>query len=198
MEDGAMFDTPQEEINEMLVSMGPLTIGDDSLTIQNYPFEPSIAYQQAIFRAAEIEDIDIKSSPPTIKINNELIFLDAGKKDELQKFATTNNIKTVERPPIWAWILEPFLDTEFTAETDRRLTKLLAEYSLTTDQVKMLREEVKTQMLKYNFDTMIWEWVSLGTLDVLKAMRPKYDKEQFNDFYQRVMKIALLSKTTGK
>ena len=191
-----MFSTSKSEVKELLVSMGQLTIGDDFLKIENYPFEPSIAYRQTIFKTDQIDDIDFKSYPPTFRIGNELIFLTAQRKVELEEFAKKNNIKTVERPMIWGWILEPFLDTEFTTETDQRLKKLLENYGLTNDQVKSLRAEVETQMLKYNFDTMLWEWGGLDAPDVLRAMRTKYKKDEYEDFYRRVMEIALLTKKT--
>jgi hypothetical protein len=194
----AMFSTSKTEVKELLVSMGQLTIGDDFLKIENYPFEPSIAYKQTIFKTNQIDDIDSKSYPPTFRVGNELIFLTSEKKIELGEFATKNNIKTVERSWIWDWILEPFLDTEFTNETDQRLTKLLESYGLTKDQVKSLRAEVETQMLKYNFDTMLWEWGGFGASDVLKAMRTKYKKGEYEDFYRRVMEIALLIKKTDE
>jgi hypothetical protein len=190
----AMFSTSKTEVSELLVSMGQLTIGGAFIKIENYPFEPSIAYKQTIFKTDQIDNIDFKSYPPTFKTGDELIFLTAERKVELEEFATKNNIKTVERPWIWSWILEPFLDTEFTTETDQKLRKLLEDYGLTSDQVKSLREEVKTQMLKYNFDTMLWEWGGLDASDVLRAMRTKYDKHEFEDFYKRVMTIALLIK----
>ena len=193
-----MFSTSKSEVKELLVSMGQLTIGDNFLKIENYPFEPSIAYRQTIFKTDQIDDIDYKSYPPTIRIGDELIFLTREKKDELEEFAKRNNIKTVERAMIWGWILEPFLDTEFTLETDQRLSKLLGDYGLTTDQIKLLRTEVEIQMLKYNFDTMLWEWGGFDALDVLKAMRTKYSKDEYQDFYKRVMKIALLTKKTGE
>lgn len=107
---------------------------------------------------------------------------------DLQK---NNNIKTIERPPVWSWILEPFLDTEYTIDTDQRMIQFLAEHGLTADQVKSLRDEVEVQMLKYNFDTMIWEWGMFDASDVLCAMRTKYNRDEFDDFYKRVMKIAL-------
>lgn len=191
-----MFSTSKSELKELLVSNGQLTIGIDFLKIENYPFEPSIAYEKTIFKADQIEDIDSKSYPPTIRIGDELIFLTREKKDELEEFAKRNDIKTVERPMIWSWILEPFLDTDFTTETNERLTKLLDSYDLTTDKVNSLRKEVETQMLKYNFDTMLWEWCGFDTLDVLKAMRTKYNKDEFKDFYRRVMEISLLTKKT--
>lgn len=193
-----MFSTSKSEVKELLVSYGQLTIGDDYLKIENYPFEPSIAYGQNIFKTNQIDNIDLKSYPPTFRVGNELIYLTSEKKVELEEFATRNNIKTIERPMIWGWILEPFLDTEFTTETDQRLTKLLENYGLTANQVKSLREEVETQMLKYNFDTMLWEWGGFDALDVLKAMRTKYKKEEFDNFYRRVMEIALLTKKTNE
>lgn len=193
-----MFSTSKSEVKELLVPMGQLTIGDDFLEIENYPFEPSIAYRQTIFKKDQIDDIDHNSYSPTIRIDEELIFLTREKKNELEEFAKRNNIKTVERPMIWGWILKPFLDTEYTADTDQRLTKLLESYGLTTDRVKTLRAEVETQMLKYNFDTMLWEWVGFDASDVLRAMRTKYNKDEFKDFYKRVMKIALLTKNTDE
>jgi hypothetical protein len=189
-----MFSTSMAEVKELFVSMGELTIGDDFLKIENYPFEPSIAFKQATFSLDRIDDIDFKSFPPTIRIKCELIFLTAEKKAELENFAIKNNIKTVERPRVWEWILEPFLDTEFTTVTEQRLTNLLEHYGITTQNVNDLRTEVETQMLKYNFDTMLWEWGALGASDVLRAMRTKYNNEEFRDFYKRVVAIALLTK----
>lgn len=193
-----MFSTSKSEVKELLVSTGQLTIGADFLKIENYLFEPSIAYGQKIFKPDQIDDIDSKSYPPTIRVGDELIFLPREKKDELEEFAKRNNIQTIERPMIWCWILEPFLDTEFTTETDERLTKLLDSYGLTIDKVKSLRTEVETQMLKYNFDTMLWEWGGFDASDVLRAMRTKYDKDEFKDFYRRVMEITLLTKKTDE
>ncbi|MCZ8198680.1 MAG: hypothetical protein O9267_13835 [Flavobacterium sp.] len=193
-----MFSTSKSEVKELLVSTGQLTIGDDFLKIENYPFEPSIAYRQNIIKTYQIDDIDYKSYPPTFRVGNELIYLTSEKKVELEAFAKKNNIMTIERPMIWGWILEPFLDTEFTTETDERLTKLLKSYGMTTDKVKSLRTEVETQMLKYNFDTMLWEWGGFDASDVLRSMRTKYNKDEFEDFYRRVMEIALLTKKTDE
>jgi len=49
-------------------------------------------------------------------------------------------------------------------------------------------------MIKYNFDTMLWEWVDLDLFDVLRAMRVKYDAAEFNKFYWEAMRIALRPK----
>ncbi|MDX2279165.1 MAG: hypothetical protein NW218_06230 [Saprospiraceae bacterium] len=160
----------------------------------NYPFEPSIAFKQATFTAAEIDNIDPTGYPPTIKIRDELLFVRATQQDALKKFAADNNLTTVDRPDLWSWILEPFLDTEFTDETDNRLKIRLAEYGLTEEIVISLRQAVGTQMVKYNFDTMLWDWTHLGAFDVLSAMSTKYNKAAYQDFYKNVMRIALMNK----
>ena len=201
-----MFSTPKAELKELLISLGKVTIGDDFIKIENYPFEPSVAFgahqgwlwskmgrsRQAVFRADQIDDIDCKFNP-AIRMNDELISLPDTMKSELKNFAQRNGIKTVERLSVWSWILEPFLDTEYTNETDQRCTRMLENCGLTADQVQSLRKEIETQMLKYNFDTMLWEWCFLGLDDVLRAMRTKYNRDEFRDFYKRAMSIALLA-----
>ncbi|MBN8678954.1 MAG: hypothetical protein J0M29_12070 [Chitinophagales bacterium] len=187
-----MFSASKQEVKEMLVSLGQVEIGGDFIKIENYPFEPSIAFRQSIIKAEHIEDIDCKSYPATLRVGDDLIFLSRENIEELEAFAKRNKIELVERPPIWGWILEPFLDTEFTAEANEATIKLLNSYGLTTDQIRSLRAEVETQMLKYNFDTMLWEWGGFDASDVLRAMRTKYKKDQFEDFYKRVMQIACM------
>ena len=177
----------------MLVSIGELTVGNDFLTIEGYPFEPSIAYRQPTIKASEIDEIDSLSFPPTIKVGNELIFLTREKVKELEAFALRNHINIVPRPAIWSWILEPFLDTEYTPEAEEKAMEFLGNFGLTAEQIKSLRSEVEAQMISYNFDTMLWEWIGFDTSDVLKAMRPAYSRDAYRDFYKRVMDIALLS-----
>lgn len=189
-----MFSTSKGEVHELLVDMGEAAFDDNTITFINYPFEPSIVYKEATLNASSIDDIDTTGHPPTVKTGNELIFVGAKQRNELIKFATDNAIKTVKREDIWSWILEPFLDTEYTNETNNALNKLLAEYGLNEKSVCSLRQEVKIQMLKYNFDTMLWDWVNLNAPDVLRAMRTKYNTEEYRKFYRKVMDIALLTK----
>jgi hypothetical protein len=192
-----MFTTSNEEIHEMLVDRGEVTIECGSINVSNYPFKPSIITRQPKILAKDVLNIDITAAPPTIRIGDELIFISRNKKEQLWEFASLNQIRIVKRPDIWDWLLEPFLDTEYTDQTHQRLNALLVTYGLTEDRVAAIRQEVKTQMLKYNFDTMLWNWVHLGAVDVLCAMRPKYNTEQYEDFYQRVMDIALLPDKEG-
>jgi hypothetical protein len=181
----------QKEIAALLIPIGDIQIGEDFIEVQNYPFEPSVAHRHAVFQAAQIEDLDLQSHPPTLRIGGELVFVSAEYKIGLQEFALRNGLKIVERPHLWEWILEPFLDTEYTPEETQRLEALLTDHGLSPESVHALRTEVESQMLKYNFDTMLWEWVLLDLCDVLRAMRTKYNVAEYRDFYKRAMAVAL-------
>ena len=186
-----MESSPKDELKEMLAPTGDVIVGDDHVEIRNYLFEPSVAFGRPTLRAAEIDDVDLTAHPPTLRIDRELIFLTAEKKAELEAFAQRNRVTTVAREPIWGWILEPFLDTEFTRVNEARLERLLAAHGLDPGIIGDIRKEVEGQMLKYNFDTMLWSWTGLGACDVLRAMRTAYDRDVFGVFYRRVMAIAL-------
>ncbi len=187
-----MFSTTHEEIKEMMRSHNEVTIHADAIMITHCLFRPSAAYPEKLIPAHEIRSIDINGFPPNIRVDNELIYITAEKKEDLKLFAAFNNIPVIDRPDVWSWLLEPFLDTEYTAETHQRIIGLLAQYGLDEITITGIRQEVEEQMLRYNFDTTLWEWVHLNLYDVLKAMRTKYDDSAFNIFYKRAMRIALL------
>jgi hypothetical protein len=189
---GRPFGSTDEEIKQFFSDWGQVNIGDTTITIHNYPFAPSIAFGDKTFIASDIKSLDLESAPPTFQIERELIFISAEHKDELKNFATQNNIPTIQQPPIWNWILEPFLDTEFTSEHELRLNNLLAQHGLTKLEIENIRNRVKEQMLKYNFDTMLWNWTDFNAMDVLLAMHPKLSDTEFESFYREVMRIALL------
>ena len=186
------FGSTDEEIKQFFLDWGQAIISDATMTIHNYPFAPSIVFGGKTFGASDIKSIDLESAPPTLQIGNELIFISAEHKDKLKQFTTQNKIPTIQQPPIWSWILEPFLDTEFTSEHELRLNNLLAQYGLTESEIAAIRNRVREQMMKYNFDTMLWNWTDFNAIDVLFAMRPKLTESEFKDFYAEVMKIALL------
>lgn len=144
--------------------------------------------------ANEINAISWDSYPPLIRIENEVIFISRENAEDLRRFVERNEIEIFESSRSWDWLLEPFLDTEYTEETDQRIISLLKENGFDKQEVYMIRNEVKEQMMKYNFDTMLWEWGCLGLQDVLSAMRLKYSKQDFIDFYRRAMEIQLRTK----
>ena len=187
-----MFSTSKEEVKELLIDLGQVIIRQDEIQITNYSFEPSIAFRQIVFKASAITNIDLDSYPITVLIDNDLLFVTVEKKEELKKFVVENKIETIKRQDLWSWILEPFLDTEFTDKDNQRTKDNLYKYGLTVENIFDLRKEVEIQMLKYNFDTMLWDWTSLGASDVLRAMRTRYNIQEFRVFYRKVINISLL------
>jgi len=191
---GNPFGSTKEEIKAFLVGPGKVIYNTSSLEFSNYPFEPSIAFEKPNIGAEIICSVSLDRRP-AIQVGDELIFISREDKEHLRQFTTVNDIRIIERSWVWNWIVEPFLDTEFTKEDQLRLDGLLLNYGLDGKKVEALKEEVKEQMLKYNFDTMLWEWVDLDLFDLLSAMRVKYDKEKFRSFYWEAMRIALLEKS---
>ncbi|MCX2679076.1 hypothetical protein OOZ15_03905 [Galbibacter sp. EGI 63066] len=173
----------------LICGIGESEIGHREILISEYPFEPSIAFPNRRIKADEIDWVCYISGPAKIKVDKDLIFISTELKNELKKFAQRNKIKIQEHSWNWEWILDPYLDTTLTAEEEKRLLKNLSENGLEKAEVERIRNEVGQQMLKYNFDTMLWEWCSLGLYDVLSAMRAKYDEEKFREFYVRAIEI---------
>lgn len=190
---GAFFDSSNYEMENFLSGIGESILSRDAILIKNYPFEPSIAFPEKEFKYHEIDAICLDAAPNYFKVGNELIFVTAEMTDELRDFAERHRIKIFNQTWNWDRLLEPFIDTEFDEVSKRRTMTLLGENGISEKEVNSLRKEVGGQMLKYNFDTMLWDWNSLGLLDVLSAMRVKNTKKEFRDFYQRAMEIELRS-----
>jgi len=191
---GAFFGSFEYEMKNLLCGIGESEILDSEIKISKYPFEPSSIFPEKVISANEINAISWDSYSPLIRIDNEVIFISREYSDQLKKFADNNKIETFEATRNWDWLLEPYVDTEYTDETNQRLRGLLEKNGILNEEIDTIRDEVKEQMFKYNFDTMLWDWGGLGFSDVLAAMRVKYNKEQFDDFYNRAMEIQLRTK----
>ncbi|MEO8235385.1 MAG: hypothetical protein ABI549_08230 [Flavobacterium sp.] len=188
---GAFYNSSEFELENFICGIGKSKFNDKIIIIDDYPFLPSFVNYKKQIEACDINAICYKSFPPLLKVKNELIFIAKDKHEELKMFAERNNIDIFKSSGNWDMILEPYLDTEFTEENNSRIYKRLNENGLTNSEIDKIREEVEEQMLKYNFDTMLWEWVNLGLSDVLAAMRVKYDKLKFQEFYFKAMEIEL-------
>ncbi|NMH89050.1 hypothetical protein [Flavivirga algicola] len=192
---GSFFNATNYELQNFFCGFGTCRINENEISIKKYPFKPSLASPNITLKAREINSITLKSSPPQLLYKNDWIFISANKIDELTEFADRNNIMISEKNWTWDNILEPFLDTEFTKEEAENTINSLVKNGISKDVVIKLREEVSKQMYKYNFDTMLWEWVSLGLSDVLQAMRVKYSDKEFQEFYKKAMSIENINAT---
>lgn len=177
------------QVKKLLCGIGKSEIRENQILITEYPFEPSVAYPEKLIAASEIDSICVDFGVCKIKTAGDIVFVSAEMKESLEKFIKKYNIPLSEHSWNWSWILEPYLDTEFTEENKERVMARLSENGLEKTEVDKIRNEVGKQMYKYNFDTMLWEWCSLDLLDVLSAMRAKYNKEQFREFYKRALEI---------
>ena len=171
--------------------IGESEIYDDYILIKNYPFYPASVFPNKKIIPSDIKEIHLNSYPPTLKINNELIFISRKNIDALNLFVQKNKVKTAERKNNWSLITEPFLDTNFNEEQKKRAIELLTANGFSKKEITELREEIAEQMRRYNFDTMLWEWGELSLRDVLSAMQAKYDKKEFEEFYWRAMEVEM-------
>ena len=115
---------------------------DDAIEFNNYDFSPSRVYSESGTKkvlAREIDEIDLEGAPPVLKIGNELVFISAEHRSELESFAKRNNIEIDTRFDIWDAILEPFIDTEFTPENAKKNKENLEEYGLEEEQIQKSR-----------------------------------------------------------
>ncbi len=189
LQTAAVFNSSERENNNFLCGIGTCIIHEGEVSISNYPFEPSVAYPKKTFSYNEIQSVCVEYGECKIFVGDDIVFMSAEHKENLRKFAERHNIIQSKYSWNWDWILEPYLDTDLSDEGDKQILERLAERGFEPAEVFKIREEVGKQMHKYNFDTMLWEWTSLSLLDVLSAMRVKYDKHSFKDFYNRAISI---------
>ncbi|WP_299317857.1 hypothetical protein [uncultured Maribacter sp.] len=178
----------------LLCGIGKSEIRESEIVITDYPFEPSIAYSKTLISASDIEGMSVDFGVCKVYTESDIIFVSSEHKQRLKQFYKSNNIRLIPQSWNWDWILEPYLDTEFTKESEERCLARLIENGFTSLEVDTIRAEVKDQMYAYNFDTMLWDWCSLGLSDVLSAMRAKYSEKEFRIFYKRALEIEKRSK----
>lgn len=186
---GAYFGSTPFEIGKFQCGIGESVIRENTIWIENYPFEPSNVYPSREIHVPEINEIHLDCYPLTLKIEKELIFISRNLLEDLKNFATQNDIPIKTRTANWNWITEPYLDTEFDQAQKEKTIELLISNGISAAEIEELRTEIADQMYKYNFDTMLWEWGILGLYDVLIAMQPKYSKSEFEQFYWKAMEI---------
>lgn len=173
----------------LLCGIGKSEIRESEIVITGYPFEPSIAYSKTLISASDIEGMSVDFGVCKVYIESDIIFVSSEHKERLKQFSESNNIRLMPQSWNWDWILEPYLDTKFTKENEERCLARLIENGFSLTEIDDIRNEVKDQMYIYNFDTMLWDWCSLGLSDVLSAMRAKYSQDEFKEFYKRALEI---------
>jgi len=146
-------------------------VGDDEIRFRAYPYAPASVYPSGRVAAGDIRDADPTSSPPEVRLTTgETLYVPAGSAPDLRQFCFRNSIPLRRRPDLWAALLEPFVDTEFTEAAQGQSMALLARYGLPDSDVDQIRARFASAMVAYNFGSMLWEWCHLGLADLLDAL----------------------------
>jgi hypothetical protein len=119
--------------------------------------------------ASEIRDADPTAAPPEIRsLSGETLFVSAVQREELERFCRASQIPVRKRPDIWGDLLEPFVDTEFTPDSEAVTLSRLHQAGLTDTEIDQIRAKVRSLMLAYN--AFHWDWAHLGLADLLDAV----------------------------
>ncbi|MEW5738053.1 MAG: hypothetical protein AB1938_03950 [Myxococcota bacterium] len=134
---------------------------------------------------SQLEQVIVGWFPPAVRTRaGEYLFVHATRARELAEAAAQAGLAFVERLDLWSYILEEFLDTSFSEESQQRTLELLERNGVSRAEVAELRELVKEPMLRLTAAT--WEWVHYGLFDLLCAMEVKPGSA----FAARVMEVA--------
>lgn len=190
-----MRDHPQIEIR----------FHDDEIEFCSYYYPPASVYPSAKIAGSDIREIDPDCAPPEVRIEGEILFVPATMREELRRFAHRHSIPIVKRIDVWDLLLEPFLDTEFNEDQQKRTLDTLEECRISRDESEVIRRFVADAMMAYNFTSALWEWVHLGLFDALEAFRGvlsgrlyRLAPREYREFYWRAMEIAGRGMITGR
>ncbi|WP_280212982.1 hypothetical protein [Nocardia cyriacigeorgica] len=127
--------------------------------------------------AGAIRDADPAAFPPEIRTRSGLtLFVSANQRDELDEFCARNAIPIGHRVDVWADLLEPYLDTEFSEADQRATIARLARAGIPAAEVASIRARVGPVVHAYN--VKVWEWVHLGLCDLLEAATTRFVPRQ--------------------
>lgn len=176
-----------------------IIIQEYEIVFHNYKFPCVSVYPNGSIKYSEINELIENFFPPVIRtVNDDLIFINQKTKNSLIEILKTKNIPVVSRLDTWSFILEPFLDTDFSEKTKQLCYERLEECSITKIECDKLRKKVQKMMFSYNFDSGLWDWTYLGLYDlfcasngILASNKYKMKLEKFEVFYNEAVEIAL-------
>jgi hypothetical protein len=170
----------------------------DGVAFRAYPFAPASVHPSGVVSYSAVREVLPEMWPPEIRTHaGEVLFVSATQKDQLLAAAARHALPIVRRIDMWALILEPFLDTEFSEQSQQRTFEILHENGVGRERCEALRQEFGPAMYHYNFATFLWEWVHLGQYDLFSAISSvpgnllAWQKgRSFATFYSEAMEIA--------
>lgn len=144
-----------------------INIAGSSITFKKrYRFRHSSVRRQPCIVASRISEVNLNTWPLMIVVDDkEVLFIHAYWKENLKIFAERNRIPLSSRVDIWALILEPFLDTEFTEEETETTLALLETNGVPRAETVDIRHSIKWRMITFAY--LSWEWQYIGHFDYL-------------------------------
>jgi len=173
----------------------------DGLRFIDYRYPPAVCYPNGKITLTDIIDVS-DDHPPRLRVRpRDVLFVTRTQTEELRTFAKEHQIPIVDRYDPWSYVLEPFLDTSFTEEDERRTNQLLKYNGINETQLREWRDRFKSTMRSYNLDSGLWEWVNLGATDLLDAhlgllasLRFKLSEAKFSELYRTVIDVLFDAK----
>lgn len=156
--------------------------GQDHADVVEYPYTSATVRSGSVVPADRIVDVFLDLRPPRVSTGDEVLFVSAAQRPELERFAMANELPIVEHGlDPWTLILEPFLDGEESEDHKEESLDRLERVGVDRDESFALRERFAGAVMLYNFAVPRWEWVSLGHRDLLQAVHPdwRYSDEPF-------------------
>lgn len=169
---------------------------DDQVIVKNYPYKPSSCYPNSVLAATDIMDISL-GFPITMRLtNHDVIFVSEMLEKQVQTFADRCGIPIVNRYDPWSFVLEKFLDTEYTPETHIQMIRLLALNGISEKQCLEWHRRFEGAMISYNFMSGLWDWTNLDATDLLDAHMGllasnefKLGEKEFEELYKLVISV---------
>ncbi|MFE9421965.1 hypothetical protein ACFYNO_03260 [Kitasatospora sp. NPDC006697] len=168
------------------------------LTGDHFRVPPSgfLALPGDVLPPAAIREFDPGAIPPELRTTaGDIVFVSAVDREAVKRFCADHGIPLRTRPDVWAALLEPYLDTEFSEQEQELTDALLRRAGLDGAAVQEIRDRVGSMVWQYNL--VVWDWVHLGLADLFEAATSSWVPEELRvaevdqaDFYRWAVRIA--------
>lgn len=164
----------------------------EGLKFERYPFRGASVRKRPLVPLSAIAEVLPLDFPPAILTQDgEFLFLSAEHRQPLIAWARTHGLPLMNRRDPWGWLLNPFLDTEFSEAEHAQDLVTLAEMGIPPEETARWRKRVEPRMMALTAAT--WEWVDYGLFDLLWATRSFSLSDGWlrpQPFYDAVMEVA--------
>ena len=162
----------------------------DSLVYDRYPIAGASVHPSGRVAPGAIAEVD-PDNRRLLTVAGEFLYFPYALIEPARAFAERHGLPLVHRAEPWSLILQPFLDTEHSAEQEASALAQLAAWGLEPAEVARLRETVEAPMMA--FTALTWEWAFYGLEDylIVGAAWPAW-RSDWPQRYEAAMRIERL------